>query len=731
MPGLVAAERLDELHRRAAGAAQARMLREIAEALEALSIDAPVVLTLDDLQWSDPSTIDLVAMLARRREPARLLVVASYRRSELPANSPLLRIADDLIAHRTALSLRLEPFDEAGLAVFLAQRFPRHAFPSELAATVHRATGGSPLFVATLVEDLLARGMIRETEKGWELTTDVAQVAAQRPDGVRRLIDMQIDRLGAAQQRILEAASVAGITFTAGVVAHALDAQVDDVDSTCETLAASHRFLQYVGTETWPDGTIHARYAFEHALIQHAALARNPSASVRLWHRKIAERLEAGYAGREMVVASELAVHFEHGQRPAQAARYYVKAGERAARRFGNLEAVAHFERALALVATLPEGGERDGLELQASFALGQRLFPLRGGGAKTVLERARDLAVRLGDETTLAGVLVRLQMSRAARGDIREAVEQAAEVARVVEKVGDANLRRLAKQIEVVVAVARGHLAEARALLEDIGVYPWDARRRGAAVDEPFPAIGNAAIVSLFTGRPDEALALGRRMFEIGEATGNPFDLAAGLCEWARVFAWRGEPAKAEELSARSLAMAEEGSFAFFKNRAQSIVLWARAKLGTASAPMLEALCEITWDGGEGGVTLFAPLFADACWRVGLEGRALEVIEKTLALAERSDERIAVPELYRMRGEILKAHDKAEAERAVKTAIELARLQGSTFLEMRAHRSLYALATGATKKHARDEIARLLATFTEGFDTRDVLDARAIVGGV
>ncbi len=133
----------------------------------------------------------------------------------------------------------------------------------------------------------------------------VEDVAARRPDSIRRLIDTQIDRLPALEQRILETAAVAGATFAAGVVAHALDAEVDSVDSACESLAHERRFLQYIGTETWPDGTIQSRYAFGHSLFQHAALTRSTSANVRAHHRrKIAGQLESGHAHREEKVTA-------------------------------------------------------------------------------------------------------------------------------------------------------------------------------------------------------------------------------------------------------------------------------------------------------------------------------------------------------------------------------------------------------------------------------------------
>src|SRR5580692_6051605 len=111
------------------------------------------------------------------------------------------------------------------------------------------------------------------------------------------------------------------MTFTAGVVAHALDADADSVDSACESLANERSLLQYAGTVTWPDGTIQSRYAFRHALFQHAALARNTAATIRTRHRKIAERLQTAYAGHEGEIAGELAVHFELGQMRTEASR--------------------------------------------------------------------------------------------------------------------------------------------------------------------------------------------------------------------------------------------------------------------------------------------------------------------------------------------------------------------------------------------------------------------------
>jgi DNA-binding winged helix-turn-helix (wHTH) protein len=275
LPGIVRPDRHDDLQRRAAAATPAGTLCELADALEVLSMDTPVVLVFDDLQWTDPSTTKLIAFLSSRREPAQLLIVGTYRPEEAPRGHPLTRVTGELIAHRRACSIALDGLSSCGVDAYLSKRYPGHEFPAELARTLERSTSGNPLFLTTLVDDLEREGNIRERLGHWELSTTVSDVAARRLDSIRCLIDLQIDRLGAVEQRIIEVAGIAGMTFTAGVVADALGADLDSVGSACESLAEERRLLRYAGSETGPDGAIQSRYAFRHALFQHAASARS------------------------------------------------------------------------------------------------------------------------------------------------------------------------------------------------------------------------------------------------------------------------------------------------------------------------------------------------------------------------------------------------------------------------------------------------------------------------
>jgi DNA-binding winged helix-turn-helix (wHTH) protein/tetratricopeptide (TPR) repeat protein len=736
LPVLVRADRLEDLQHRAAGATPARTVRELAEALEALSLDAPVVVVFDDLQWTDPSTAELLFFLGSRREPARVLVIGTYRPEDVPRGYPLTRVTSELIAHRHASTIALEGLGTDAVGVYLAKRCAGHRFPPELAPTLQRSTGGNPLFLTTLMDDLEGQGLVVEREGRWELATSVEDAAARRPDSIRRLIDTQIDRLSAVEQRIVEVAGVAGMTFTAGVVAHALAADTDVIDSACESLANDRGLLEYAGTETWPDGTIQSRYAFRHALFQHAAFARNTSAAVRVGHRKIADRLESGHVGHEGEVAGALAVHFERGQVPKSAARYHLLAGERAARRWGYKEAAEHLERARAPLEGTLEGRERDVLELRVSLSHGWSVFQANGrvDVAIPMVERARELAARLGDEASLGEALIRLETMYVVQGELGAASEQARALAPVLDAVPDAALRVLAGELEAMTVLLRGEFGEARRLLGELGVFCTSGDETPmVAARAHLVAFSMGSFALWLMGEPDGAVELSRRAQRITERDYDPFDHehVAMLAEGAMLHAWRREPARASELATRALALSEKRSFAKWQSRAELILRWAEAELEPAlPCARVEELVSKPWELGSVGQTMHAALYAEMCARLGRGDRALEVIASALATSDRTGEHWLEPELHRLRGEILGARDDAsEAQNSLRTAIDLARAQGSRSLELRAGVSLHALATGAKKKRARDHLANLLSVITEGRDTRDLTEARVILG--
>ncbi len=355
MPGLGGAARRESLRRDTLGATRERMLRELAEVLETLTTERTLILVLEDLQWSDPSTLDLLAVLARRREPARLVVLGTYRPVDvIVAAHPLRSVHQELRLHGLCEDVSLELLDRAAVERYLALRFPGHAFPATLADALERRTDGNPLFLVTVADVLAGEGDVARHEGSWQLTVPITDIEGRVPESLRRMIEQQVDRLDAEDRRTLEAASVAGVEFSAPAVAAALEADALAVEDRCQTLARRGQFLAHATMRELPDGAPLARYEFSHGLHQHVLYDGVPPARRALLHLRIGKWLESAYGTRTGDVAAELAVHFEQGRDERRAIHHLRRAADNDLQRHANREALAHLERALRLVDRLP-----------------------------------------------------------------------------------------------------------------------------------------------------------------------------------------------------------------------------------------------------------------------------------------------------------------------------------------------------------------------------------------
>lgn len=738
MPGLVTDENLQALHLRIQGATQGRMLRELAEAFEVLAAERPLILVLEDMQWSDRSTTDLVAMLGARREPARVLVIVTCRQAELTKGDGLAKVMAELSARKQALTLHLETFSETAVTDYLAQRFSNPRFLGELASTIHGMTGGNPLFTVAVVDDLESRGMIRHVDGGWQLIAKVAEVASRRPDTVRQLIDIQIDRLSSNEQRILEAASVFGVQFPAGCVAQVLELPADDVDTLCEALASEQRFLRFVGTEPWPDETIQSLYGFVHALYRDAALARIPSATRRAWHRRVAEAMEAGYGERSEVVAGELAIHFDEARVIRKAVRYYCLAGERAMRRFGRAEALTQLNRARALLAKLPDSDDSDHAELAVLKYLGPAIIALQGTQdplLEQTFARTAELARKLGDDRGLLAALLGRQRCHFVRGELSKVEHYEAEVAEVLERLDDPVAAAEATVVACSARLFRGQLAAARRPLTEACTV-LDAAESDTAriVNAPVVGLwsGHVVVLAWLGGAPDEAMTLAGKMLSRVGVLRDPFHLVTALTITALAHMWRREPEKTLEVARRALQVAREVGSPVWQGRAMSLHHWAATVLEpqTAKAHFEELSSTLSGllEAGPYGRTAFTPCVARVYAVAGHADRALRELDDALAFVEVSDERAWSSELHRLRGELLADVDPAEAQRALARALEISRQQGARSFELRAELTLAKLDRGAKKRARIEELRRVYVSFAEGFGTGDLIEAKALL---
>jgi len=374
MPWLLHTTDRDALQRELLGATRERMLREMAEAVEALTAEAPLVLLVEDLHWSDPATLDLLSLLARRQEPARLLLIGTCRDEVIAARHPLEEMKLDLLTRGRCQELSLELLGEAAVADYLRERFPRSSLPSELARVIHQRTEGNSLFMVSLVDDLVARGLLTVRDGRWELRAALEEVEMDVPESLRQMIERQIGRLERDEQRILEAGSVAGMEFSSAAVAPAIEWKPLEVEERCDELARRQFFIRALGAREWPDRTLAGRYGFMHALYRKTLYRRISPARRRALHQSIGEREEAGHGERAREIAPGLAVHFEEGGDDRRAVQYLKQAAEIAMRRHANREAVGHLRRALDIAERLPEAeGVAPRLDLLEQLGLARR----------------------------------------------------------------------------------------------------------------------------------------------------------------------------------------------------------------------------------------------------------------------------------------------------------------------------------------------------------------------
>lgn len=355
-PSLLSRDDRSRLQQEILGATRQRMLREICDALEELTREVPLVLVLEDLHWADPSTLDLLSTVARRRDRARLLILGTYRPVQIVVtNHPFKALKHDLLARGLCHEIALEPLDESAVGQYLAFALRPAVVPPGLTRLVHQRSEGNPLFMVALLDHFRARGVLAAE----------SDVAAEIPDGLRHVIETRLDRLGDAARHLMEAASVVGVVFSVRAVAAALGLDLEHAERECEQLRRDLQILRRPESATTSD-----LYQFTHSLYREALVRAIPPARRARLHQRLGEELERMHAGRESEIASELAVHFEECGDTARAVRYLELSSETALHRFAHAEAIALLNHALDLLAALPRD-ERLGMEISVEQRLG------------------------------------------------------------------------------------------------------------------------------------------------------------------------------------------------------------------------------------------------------------------------------------------------------------------------------------------------------------------------
>ena len=353
-PSLLADAEREALQRAVFGATRERMLREICEALEALASKEPLLLILEDLHWADHSTLDLISAVAHRRGPAKLMLLGTFRTVEvLLSKSPLKELKQDLLIHGLCNELALKGLGEPSVQEYLRGELPGANPAPGFTRFVHRHSGGNPMFMVAIVGELLKNSAM-------DVPPDSLRLGV--PETLHQMLDLQIEQLGPAEQRVLKCGSVSGHSFSAAAVSPLLDMSVAQVEQICEELVKQQQFIEAGTSHHFGGMSSSSHYEFRHSLYREALYLQLPSALKIEFHLGLAEQLESLYAlrgGSSDDMASELALHFENARENERAAHYLVQSAANAARRFAHRDSVQALAHALDLLARVPSEAAR------------------------------------------------------------------------------------------------------------------------------------------------------------------------------------------------------------------------------------------------------------------------------------------------------------------------------------------------------------------------------------
>jgi len=728
-----------ELRREAAVASQERMKRELAALFEDLSRTRPLVVFLDDLHWADVSTIDILNYLARRFADLRVMVLVTYRPSEMAlAQNRFSSITADLRSHGWFEHLPLQFLAQADVERYLALEFAGHRFPAGFAAFLHTRTEGTPLFMADLVRYLRDSGSIAEEQGTWVLTRPIANLPKDLPESVRSMIARKIEALEERDRKLLLGASAQGYEFDSTTLAEATGIDPIDVEERLEVLERLHAFVKRGPEEEFPDRTLTVKYQFAHVLYQNLLYGSLQPTQRAVLSGRVARALVAHYGRRADQIAAQLAVLSETARDFATAAQYYCTAAQHAVGLFAFREALSLGDRGLHALDAVAEGPGRIGQELRLQMVRGLALRAMKGWSSpelEPVFVRARELCHQLQDPPELFPVLWSITLMYAIRGDLREYRTRADDLMVMAEQSGNPAFLMGAHHLVGVSREFLGDMGEASRILDrgrELHVPSEHATYTAMyGLDPGMIARAMSSRPLWVLGYPDRALARAQETLALARSQRQPMTLAFALLVTQGVHLNRGELAEAIALGEETIALCREYEL-------QQEREWSRCFQGAALAAtgrlqegidLLKDSLAVQQAFGSGLVrSAFLGVLGDLLRVAGRVDEGLAAVAEGFDHAERTLEGGYVAELQRARGELLAASGHIEAaETHLQEAVAYARRQQARAFELRAATALARLLGAAGRSaEAREVLAPVYAWFTEGHATADLRAAQA-----
>ena len=701
-----------------------RHRQQTMEALQGLVLQPaaqhPVLMVIEDLHWADPSTLEVLELLLNQTSTARLLVVLTAR--------PNFRLPWGGREPVTWLTLtRLRRAQVARLAAAVAKG---KALPGEVLEQVVLKTDGVPLFVEELTKMIVETGLVREGEASYEMAGPLPPLAI--PTTLQDSLMARLDRLPTTKA-VAQVAATLGRSFSFELL-QAVTGMTEAALAPELTKLVDAELLYQRGLPP------HATYSFKHALIQDAAYQTLLRSSRQQYHLRIAQALETRFPEIVETQPELLAHHYSAAGLAAHAIPFWQRAGERAAQRSAYLEAISHFRRGLEQLEGLADSPQRARQELDLRLALGRPLVATRGFAVPEVEDnytRARELSRHMENTAQVRPALYGLFPAHLIRAEFqttRELGEQLlAQSEHAVDPAGVAAAHRILGTTSFYLGstlVALEHFRKGRALHDtERGAGDLYGREIGVhcRVYE--------AMAAWLLGYPDQALRTTHEARSLARELSDPFSQGIALVHSAWIHQFRREPEAARDWAEAARAFAGEQGFASLGILATMMLggaLAQRERPQDGIALMRRGLQELRATGAGLAQPYYLALLAEAHADEADIERGSAALDEAFAVTENTGERWWEAEQHRLKGDLLlrqPAPDEAQAARCFRTALDVAAGQAAKSLELRAAISLSRL---LHHQRRTEDAHRLLTSvygwFTEGFDTIDLQEAKALI---
>jgi len=699
-----------------------KTLATLVAQFETLAAQQPVLMLCEDIQWIDPTSLELLDRLAARIAPLPVMILLTFRPDFEP---PWLR-QPHVVWHQLS---RLDREEARQIIEHLARG---KTLPQKLTEQILDQTDGVPLFIEELTKMVLESGLLHEEGGDFVLYGPLLPLAV--PPTLQASLVARLDRLGPVKE-VAQTAAAIGREFTFEMLRGVSSRPEHDLQTALDQLTASGLIFEQ-GTR--PSST----YAFKHALVQDAAYGTLLRSRRRQLHGRIGDTLEMHFPEIASSQPEIVARHYTEAGVAAKAIGYWLKAGHLAGTRSADIEARRHLTKGLELVRRLPPGPEQDRQELTFLSLLGPALIATKGHAAPEPIaayQRAIELIRMKRDSAGQASVFFGLFSIYYNQARFAEALELAHEFLRLAEQCNETASRVVAHGMLVGLHNVFGEFSSARDLAAQT-LPLLDSMRHGPSEWRYTTHLGvsgkiQSAIASWHLGFPDQSIALERDALAATERMNHQVTTASVLSFLALSAFRRRDFDELRQSAARMHAYARERSMT-------QLMAWSTCLEGSAiaTADPVKATAQI-----ESGIGLceriknraFQPIWlaglAEAQFAAGRDNDALHTADAALAIAERCRERWMDAELWRLKGciviRMVGGTIEKEAEACFYRALACADEQNSRMLALRAARSLAELWTRqGLRSKARELLARRYTSFTEGFDTPDLKQAKNLL---